>query len=49
MVNGLIQLGPLSVAMNADWLQFYKFGVWDPLGCSSSSLDHGISAIHTIM
>ena len=36
-----MEKGPLSVMMNADTLQFYKEGIWDPLFCDSTSLDHG--------
>ena len=41
MVNALIQQGPLSIAINAELLQFYKFGVWNPPGCKTTNLDHG--------
>jgi len=35
--------GPLSVALNAQLLQFYKKGVFDPkLPCSPAKLDHGV-------
>ena len=35
MVNALIQQGPLSISFNAEQLQFYKYGVWNPPGCDS--------------
>ena len=41
MVDALIQQGPLSIAINAELLQFYKYGVWDPLICKNTNLDHG--------
>jgi len=38
----LTTLGPLSVALNAAWMQFYFGGVSDPWICSSSSIDHAV-------
>lgn len=38
----LVSRGPLSVAINAEMLQFYHSGVWDTiLHCNPTSLDHG--------
>lgn len=34
--------GPLSVLLDAEFLQFYHSGVWDPWLCDSSDLDHGV-------
>ena len=42
MVNALIQQGPLSISFNAEQLQFYKYGVWNPPGCDSIHLDHAV-------
>lgn len=40
----LIKLGPLSVALNAELLQFYHHGVFDPPSfvCDPKNLDHGL-------
>jgi cathepsin F len=40
----LATVGPLSVALNAEVLQFYKKGVFDPKDflCKKTSLDHGV-------
>lgn len=39
----LISRGPLSIAMNANLLQFYHSGVYDPiLPCDSKELNHGM-------
>ncbi len=37
----LMQLGPMSVALNAELLQFYHKGVFDPIKCDPKRLDHG--------
>ena len=42
MVDTLIQQGPLSIAINAELLQFYKYGAWDPPFCKNTNLDHGV-------
>jgi len=34
--------GPLSVALNAEWLQFYVGGISDPLFCNGKELDHAV-------
>eukprot|EP01137_Pigoraptor_chileana_P015621 Opistho-2@71793 len=38
----LVANGPLSVALDASTLQFYKSGVWNPWLCSKSTLDHAV-------
>lgn len=38
----LAQNGPLSVALNADSLQFYSGGVFNPMRCDPKALDHGV-------
>ncbi|XP_048752237.1 cysteine proteinase 1-like [Ostrea edulis] len=40
----LIKIGPLSVALNAELLQFYHHGIFDPpsFACNPKSLDHGV-------
>nr|XP_039273983.1 procathepsin L-like [Styela clava] len=38
----LLNIGPLSVAMNAGMLQFYHSGIYDPLFCDPKSLDHAV-------
>ena len=35
-------LGPLSIGINAEWMQLYSHGVSNPLFCSPSKLDHGV-------
>ena len=41
MMAALVSTGPLSVLIDASTLQFYHSGVWDPLVCDSTDLDHG--------
>ena len=36
-----MRIGPLSVALDANLLQFYYRGVFNPIFCSKTSLDHG--------
>lgn len=38
----LVKLGPLSIGMNASMLQFYRKGVFDPLFCNKSILNHAV-------
>lgn len=38
----LMNIGPLSVALDATMLQFYHKGVFDPLFCSKTNLDHAV-------
>lgn len=38
----LMTIGPLSVALDAELLQFYHKGVFDPIFCSKTSLDHAV-------
>jgi cathepsin F len=38
------ELGPMSVALNAELLQFYSKGIFDPIKCDPKRLDHGNSS-----
>ncbi|KAK3104766.1 hypothetical protein FSP39_009655 [Pinctada imbricata] len=40
----LMNIGPLSIALNAELLQFYHHGVFDPptFLCNPQNLDHGV-------
>lgn len=38
----LASYGPLSVALNAQGLQFYHSGVWNPKWCKPTALDHAV-------
>jgi len=40
--DALLSKGPLSVALNAEWLQFYVGGISDPLTCDPKKLNHGV-------
>ena len=43
IMSALVNQGPLSVLINAELLQFYHSGVWDPIvKCDPTSLDHGM-------
>ena len=37
----LMNIGPLSIALDATLLQFYSKGVYDPLFCSKTHMNHG--------
>ena len=41
MAYNLMRQGPLSVLIDAEFLQFYHSGVWNPPGCGGADLDHG--------
>lgn len=45
MAAYLAENGPLSFAMNADYLQFYTGGVSHPKSCSPLSLDHAMMIV----
>lgn len=38
----LMAIGPLSIALNAEKLQFYHKGIFDPMVCDPSNLDHAV-------
>jgi C1A family cysteine protease len=38
----LAKNGPLSIGINASWLQLYVGGISNPLICSPKHLDHGV-------
>lgn len=38
----MMTLGPLSVALNAELLQFYHKGIFDPSFCDPQALDHAV-------
>jgi cathepsin F len=42
LLEQLLAHGPVSIAMNAEWLQFYMGGISDPWWCNKNNLDHGI-------
>jgi len=41
IADQLMKVGPLSIALNAELLQFYHSGVFDPFFCNPKNLDHG--------
>ena len=41
IAEALVTAGPLSIAIDASTLQFYRRGVWDPIFCDPKALDHG--------
>eukprot|EP01084_Bolivina_argentea_P249179 417022_1 len=45
MAIALYNLGPLSIAMNAEALQRYKSGIYDPKNCNPKDLDHGVLVV----
>ena len=34
--------GPLSIALNAEMLQFYHKGIFNPVFCNPKNLDHAV-------
>ena len=38
----MMNTGPLSVALNAELLQFYYGGIFDPFVCDSTALNHAV-------
>ena len=38
----LMNVGPLSVALNAGLLQFYHKGIFDPITCNPKKLNHAV-------
>jgi len=42
MAQWLYQNGPISIGINAEWMQTYTGGVSDPLFCNPNALDHGV-------
>lgn len=38
----LMNIGPLSVALNARKLQFYHKGIFEPVSCDPTDLDHAV-------
>lgn len=40
--SSLVQIGPLSVLLNAQKLQFYRKGVFSPEKCNPKNLDHAV-------
>ncbi|XP_071110333.1 cysteine proteinase 1-like [Haliotis cracherodii] len=45
MAASLVKYGPLSVAMDASRLQFYHRGVYNPIDCSKTALDHAVLVV----
>ncbi|XP_013393976.1 cathepsin L1 [Lingula anatina] len=42
IAEALMSVGPLSIALNAEMLQFYHSGVFNPIFCSPENLDHAV-------
>eukprot|EP01134_Creolimax_fragrantissima_P002070 CFRG2070T1 len=42
MRAALVKYGPLSIALNANWLQFYFGGVSNPWFCNPQALNHAV-------
>ena len=42
IASTLAAVGPLSVVLNAQKLQFYKKGVYSPMFCDAKKLDHAV-------
>jgi len=38
----LVKNGPLSIGINAQWMQLYNSGIADPAVCDPKRLDHGV-------
>lgn len=38
----MFEIGPLSVALDATYLQFYKKGISAPIFCSKKTLNHAV-------
>lgn len=41
----LVKVGPLSVAINANLLQFYWGGIFNPFICNPKGLNHGVAIV----
>ena len=42
MAAYLVKNGPLSIGINAQWMQFYNSGISNPKVCNPAGLDHGV-------
>lgn len=45
VAQALMNYGPLSVALNAQGLQMYKSGIYDPLLCNPLAIDHAVNIV----